>query len=220
MTHIEKNWLDYAWHVVGDSECCSAASKWPGYLGARYEDGRVLIVGAVHNAEALFTPEIKKLAAIACDWRRGAVSDERYLSTVRWAYEHSRTTWEQNTVWRNLRTLREKLGIDFDQTAFTNLAKCYLQPRKSTDALFMQCNNHFPLNDLIRRLEPLAVFIAKSSEKSRKVFDQYRGRSLIYQYHNLNGLNERDEKLDQWAKRAAEEYQRLRPDRHRIEPDE
>ena len=90
MTHIEKNRLDYAWRVLGDSECCSGVSKWPGYLGGRYEDRRVLIVGAVHNAESLFTPEIKKLAAVACDWRRGAVSDERYLSTVRWAYEYSK----------------------------------------------------------------------------------------------------------------------------------
>jgi hypothetical protein len=57
----------------------------------------------------------------------------------------------------------------------------------------------------------VAVFIAKSSEKSRKVFKQYRGLPLIYQFHNLNGLNERNEKLARWAKRAAEEYQRVRP---------
>jgi hypothetical protein len=210
MTHLEKNWLDYAWRVLGYSECCTGVSKWPGYLGARYEEGRVLIVGAVHNAAELFTPDIGQLAAMGCDWRRGAVSDERYLSAIRWAYERSKTTWEKNTVWRNLRNLREELGIDFDQTAFTNLAKCLLSPGENPDALFVKCNNHFPLHELIRRLDPVAVFIAKSSEKSRKVFNQYRGRPIIYQFGNLNGLNERNEKLVQWAKRAAEEYRRLR----------
>jgi len=210
MTHIERNWLDYAWRVLGYSGCCTGVSKWPGYLGPHYQDGRVLIVGAVHNGAELFTPEIEKLARIARDWRRGAVSDEYYLSAVRWAYEQSRTTWEKNTVWRNLRILREELGINFQQTAFTNLAKCLLPPGENTDALFLKCNNHFPLHDLIRRLKPLAVFIAKSSEKSRKVFTQYRGLPLIYQFHNLNGLNERNEKLDQSAIWAKEDYQKLR----------
>ena len=95
-----------------------------------------MIVGAVHNAAELFTPEIDELVAIARDWRRGVVSDEYYLSAVRCAYEQSKRASEKNTIWRNLRTLREELGIDFDQTAFTNLAKCVLPPRENPDALF------------------------------------------------------------------------------------
>jgi len=59
----------------------------------------------------------------------------------------------------------------------------------------MKCNYHFPLRDLIRGLEPVAVFIAKSSKKSREVFSQYRECPLIYQFHNLSALNESDKKL-------------------------
>jgi len=49
------------------------------------------------------------------------------------------------------------------------------------------------------------------ARRTAKTFKQYRGLPLVDQFHNLNGLNQRNEKLVRWAKRAAEEYQRVRP---------
>jgi hypothetical protein len=230
VTQLEKDWLKYAWNVLGDDplKCCTGTCdrfgrvmRWPGYLGPRYQESRgVLFVGAVHNANnqdsdhkagQLFTSHINKLAGIACDWLSGAVTDADYLSVVRSAYEKSQAQWK--TVWRHFRTLQTLLKVSFDQTAFTNLAKCFLTPHKSagkptgkdTDDLFVECNDKFPLYDLIRILKPAMVFVAKDSGTSHKVFHCYPYISgpAIYMFHNLNGTNSRGESIKQWGLRAA-----------------
>jgi hypothetical protein len=84
---VERKWLAYVRGVLeGDllSECCASTAadqpapvrRWPGYLGSRYESSRVLLVGAIHNADQLFTPEILAL----CDEARRPSWKEQWLS--------------------------------------------------------------------------------------------------------------------------------------------
>ena len=53
-------------------------------------------------------------------------SDRQYLASVRAAYTASARRWAVNgTVWKRFDKLLACLGIDMEQVAFTNLAKCF-----------------------------------------------------------------------------------------------
>lgn len=101
---------------------------WPGYIGERYAEGRVLIVGAVHNAGQLRTREMEHLAGYAEQWSRDGDVDkpDEYLQVVRNSYLTSaRRDWiRPNQVWGLLDQLVKKLNLSWEQVAFTNWSKC------------------------------------------------------------------------------------------------
>ena len=101
---------------------------WPGYIGERYSEGRVLIVGAVHNAGQLRTREMEHLATYAERWSRDGdvTKPNEYLSLVRESYLTSaRRDWiKPNQVWGLLDDLIKKLKVTWEQVAFTNWSKC------------------------------------------------------------------------------------------------
>jgi hypothetical protein len=192
MTEFEKSWLDYAWMVLTkplavsgreheEQFCCLDESprrqiaRWPGYLGSSFETGRVLLVGEVHNGNAtgkagLFTEPIKRLEAVAKNWirfGRSPESDAFYLAAIRETYPSSMNAWRSagGQVWRNLLTIRECLQLTSSQIAFTNLAKCYTDEPGSHNNMVLECNREFPLQNLVKILKPLAVFIAKGDRK-------------------------------------------------------
>ena len=79
--------------------------------GSRYEEGRVLLVGAIHNENQLFTHEIETLEAEVKTWLssvRSDASDARYLRAQREAYEQSFGQWT-GQVWNNFRKLIRRL---------------------------------------------------------------------------------------------------------------
>jgi hypothetical protein len=58
---VEQWWLYYAQHIGSgaDRDClCKPTStgkyRWPGYLGDRYAEKRVLFLGAIHKAGRIF----------------------------------------------------------------------------------------------------------------------------------------------------------------------
>jgi hypothetical protein len=191
MTELENGWLDYAWMVLHkplvvngreheEQFCCFDQSprrqiaRWPGYLGSSFETGRVLLVGEVHNGNArgkagLFTKPIKCLEAVAKNWirfGRSTESDALYLTKIRETYPDSMTAWRNagGQVWRNLLTILECLKLTPSQIAFTNLAKCYTD-QPDHNKMVLECDRAFPMQDLVKILKPLAVFIAKGDRK-------------------------------------------------------
>jgi hypothetical protein len=74
---FEIAFLEYA-HLTTcapDLSCaCKPATsgqiRWPGYIGPRYAEKRVLLVAARHNAGNLFTPQLRGYARILREWAR------------------------------------------------------------------------------------------------------------------------------------------------------
>jgi hypothetical protein len=175
MRDIEGKWLVYARRVLEGnplSECCALATvqtervkRWPGYLGSRYQGSRVLLAGAIHNADQLFTPEILALENEVKMWvgaSRTPESDRHYLASVRAAYLASSRQWALNgNVWKRFDKLLGYLGLDMEQVAFTNLAKCFCPVGQSDTQFVKACLARYPLRELIDGIQPKAVFIGE-----------------------------------------------------------
>lgn len=227
MNEIESRWLDYARNVLESrplNECCERGAirpgrivRWPGYLGSRYEEGRVLLVGAIHNENKLFTPQIEALEAEVKTWLssgRSDASDARYLRAQREAYEQSFGHWT-GQVWNNFRKLiRDYFTLELCQTAFTNLAKCYLPPGDaSVDKCVVACAGPYPIAHLVCRLKPIAVLVAKSSQATDKFTPMKKENALlplVFRFGNANTFagKMKGRNLEEWAPEAAERYRK------------
>jgi len=101
---------------------------WPGYIGESYSEGRVLLVGGVHNAGQLRTNEMVALADFAEKWAVDELSDNDtpYVDLIRQSYLTSaQRIWiRERQVWGLLDDIVEKLGLSWKQIAFTNWNKC------------------------------------------------------------------------------------------------
>ena len=182
MRTLDDVWLAYARRVLEAgalSQCCDQSPRndaidrvrrWPGYLGSRYHSGGVLLVGAIHNADRLFTPEILALGDEVKKWvgaPRTPESDRRYLASVRAGYTASARLWALNgNVWKRFDKLLAYLGIDMEQVAFTNLAKCFCPVGENDTRFVKACLARYPLGELIKDIQPKAVFIAKNASPS------------------------------------------------------
>jgi len=190
-------WLRYARRVLfehgqgGLRTCCLGAGTelpphervlWPGYLGARYGEGRVLLVGAVHNASELNTEPIRALAEKAVEWQSDPLSDDlsrEYLEAARSGYIKSATqklsvtgkSWADGGVWGAFATLLETLKLakggklktypaPWELVAFTNLAKCATPSGVGYTARVNHCNGSLLDRLPIRELKPLALFVS------------------------------------------------------------
>ncbi len=179
---------------------------------------KVLLVGAIHNEHQLFTPQIKTLEAEVKIWLKSDpsdASDARYLCAQRKAYEQSFGQWA-GQVWGNFQKLMREFKLDLNQTAFTNLAKCYLPPGdKSVDKCVRACAGLYPIADLVCRLRPVAVLIAKSAQATDKftpICANADGSPLVFRFGNANTYagKMKARKLEEWAAEAAQRYRQAR----------
>ena len=177
----------------------------------------MLLVGAIHNENKLFTHEIETLEAEVKTWLssvRSDASDARYLRAQREAYEQSFDQWT-GQVWNNFRKLiRDYFKLELRQTAFTNLAKCYLPPGDaSVDKCVLACAGPYPIAHLVCRLKPIAVLVAKSSKATDRFTPIKKANAslpLEFRFGNANTyagkMNGR--KLEEWAPEAAARYRK------------
>jgi hypothetical protein len=215
---IEK-WLTYARDVLthGREQCtCDVARReprWPGYIGARYPQGRVFLVGSSHFTANLFTPEISALMPIARAWANGTgVADKDYLEAVRSAYVASFPSWG-GQVWTRFEKIVSALGLDWEDVAFTNLAKCHM-PSDDDDTI-VSCLRTFPINALVVHLDPIATLLAKDSTKvtaAARIRYENRDDRLVRRYNNRNGNSgsQRCEGDRGWLAADIERYWDLR----------
>lgn len=224
ITIVEKQWLGYARGVLTGEQCaCGAqgADRWPGFVGENYTNGRLLIVGAIHNSRALLTAEMLTLQQMARSWAvhpRSDQGDAHFLSEVRSAYPKSMKAWidqgdgKVGRVWANISRVLGIFGLEMTEVAFTNLAKCAAPPGASIDKRIIACNARFPILDLVGKIDPLVVVLFKDSWKTNKhtpVKDAGTPLPFENRCHNLNGLSD-GLTIGQWAPTLARDYWTLR----------
>ena len=180
----------------------------------------MLLVGAIHNEHQLFTPQIKTLEAEVETWLKSDpsdASDARYLCAQRKAYEQSFDQWK-GQVWNSFRKLiGDYFKLEWNQAAFTNLAKCYLPPGdKLVDKCVRACAGAYPIAHLVCRLRPIAVLVAKSSQATDKFTPICTStdvsQPLVFRFGNANKYcgKMKGRKLEEWAPEAAELYRKAR----------
>lgn len=182
-------WLDYAHATVAERRttgcACDADVAWPGYMGTRYPDGRVLLVGAIHHAKVLnasgllsIVPEVKAWGAS----HRTEALDRKYLSVVEKAYLDAIPgfiRWKEpsgasrrGAVWSNFKKILDALGLSFEDVAFTNLAKCALPAgtKQSEETRRIRAHERARrLRTLIDKIDPLYVVIAKDNKAVNRI---------------------------------------------------
>jgi hypothetical protein len=228
---LEARWIGWARRVLardGELRRCAVCTEtgstpfdqvlWPGYIGARYSEGLVVIVGAVHNAEELQTREMENLAKFAKDWALGKLSSDReYLDCLRAAYLTSaKCSWiRTGQVWKHFQTLLNKLGLCWEQVAFTNWNKCKsrtsIDPQKRS-ALY---NKHISASeDLferlpIKELSPLVVFICCGNRTVVREVRKHPLQTPIIRVYNQRGFRSKyrgDELYQKWLDADARAY--------------
>jgi hypothetical protein len=192
VSSVTEEWLDYAWDVVSEdgsvsghrTECerlggafcgerCEprdATLRYPDYLGSNYESGPIMLVGAVHSGNALFTEPFRHVEAATKNWRvagRSASSDEAYLGEMRAGYGAAMPGWGP---WRNgFGSILEALEVSIDGTAYTNVAKCWSKPREPSpisgnqDDLLMEfclMESEYGIASLIAMLQPRQIYVS------------------------------------------------------------
>jgi hypothetical protein len=94
---FESRWLAYARKVMTvPCGCeCDRDTSWPGYIGKDYELGRVLLVGAIHNAPVLRNSGIFEILPDIDAFKRSppGEQDHTYLRIVRNAYLAAIPKW-------------------------------------------------------------------------------------------------------------------------------
>ncbi len=187
-------------------------TRWPGYLGSRYKRGRVLLVGAIHNAGQLFTPEIVALESQVEKWMnasRSTDSNRQYLTAVQSAYLASSRRWACNgNVWKRFDELLCYLGIDIEQVAFTNLAKCFCSVGQNDTRFVKACLTRYPVGALIEEIQPKAVFIGKNEKATNRLLGDLETKTgaLVFQYNNRTGQSPDRRSFREWAPEAARKY--------------
>jgi len=203
-------WLVYARGVLGDGvlrSCCQfpvAADRplrkrvlWPGYIGVNYAKGRVLFVGAMHNAGELFTSEIGALAEVAAQWIRSAATsttNAHHLEEVRRAYLASIPRWTKGAVWGRFDRIRRRLNLTWEDIAFTNIAKCAeisdandRDSKKRYNKRITKCTGSFFDRVPLAELQPLAIFVACDNATVRGALEASHQIPIRRNYHNTYG---------------------------------
>jgi|GEM_PF-2810297 len=237
--HADEKWLKYAREVLQAPpdllSCCDGGvpsnssdpayaariRRWPGYIGKRYAIGRVLLVGAIHNPAKLFQAIGNDLEQEVRNWlveEPSARSNGRYLDAVRRSYTAAYRKWAKFTVWRNFERLLGYCKLRFDEVAFTNLAKCYLEPQRPQGKrvgyteFVCRCNSHYPINALCGAIKPALVLIASEAKKITEMtpikVDTESSLPLVYRFVNAGPKHgQRNGKpIEQWGPIAAQHY--------------
>jgi hypothetical protein len=197
---LRNKWLEYAWDVVSSSgsvaqhrhecirlggafsgETCKpgdATLRYPGYFGKHYENGRILLIGAVHNGNALFTESFRSVEDATSVWRSTARlpspdSDDNYLDRLRSGYGAAMPAWGPL---RRFGNVLEVLNLGLSSAVYMNVAKCWSYPRKPStigagkqDDLLMEfCSveSAYDIGRLVGLLDPLQIYVS-----ARNVYD-------------------------------------------------
>lgn len=218
---IRAGWLDYSWRVV-NSPCshieeCRANNgspdvgqrhapqwmRWPGYVGARWRPERgLLFIGSVHREfdvglSRAPEPELRALEddliAANRSWResgRSAASDDAYLTGTQAAFAAMWRRWPRSRIFE---PFVAGLGLDADEVAWTNLAKCQVfrfdrdtgrRLKDFQEDLQSICQPLYPVADTIALLRPRATFVAVLGAAKRASLPP---DARLYVYHGLHG---------------------------------
>jgi hypothetical protein len=172
-------WLDYCKRVVSDKDhatlCASLggstpaagvypSNRWPGYVGERYAEGKLLWINIVHRdmIERWNGAEAARLAAATTAWSAGEIGDDDYLAANRAGYQAALgpNGW---TVGRAVRKLTSALNWELGDVAYANAARCQVVPTGSyaevQDRLVMFCQGWLPIRELVAILRPGLVYV-------------------------------------------------------------
>jgi hypothetical protein len=227
MTRYEKEWLDYARGVITcEKSTCICPNefrriRWPGYIGANYDYGRVLLVGAIHNTNRLFTNEIIELEPIARKWSNSkpdSTHNQIYLKALRKAYINSIPQWQswlmngnkkRGAVWSNFQKIVDSLEIGWEHIAFTNLAKCHTPTQSDDTNTIISCATTFSIEKLVTILNPVAIFIAKDERVVNPATPIAENSArFVRRYNNRNGVS-KNLKIREWLLTDAKRYRML-----------
>jgi hypothetical protein len=104
------------------------------------------------------------------------------------AYSRTIPQWAGRGVWRQFDRIRLELGLNWDDVAFTNLAKCHVPAGVKDDTRrITSCLAAFPIDAFIEMLEPIAVFVAKDSIRVNgcaPISREYDGRYIVHRFSN------------------------------------
>lgn len=231
ISHVEvheREWLRYAWSVVGcgseHATRCEAAggigipgggtARFPGFVGPGYQPGRgVLCLAHVHR----YLPAIDdvaggRLAAIETaivGWAqrgRNADSDATFLAESRPAYMDSAAEWPW---WKkHYGELLKKARVPMAEVAFANFAKCRTPTEEESSAsirLARLCAEVYPPRDLVRLLDPVAVLVASLQLDLGDV-----GDVLVVRWNGRNGLDDEGNRMSTWLPLQASRIHRRR----------
>jgi len=209
---------------------CDPTLRWPGYVGKRWVPGRgVLFVGSVHSdftrdggrhGDAKRVATVATMAAANTQWREGVRNDRQdreYLNRTREAYASLIPGWARDGAFGEV---REQLGDSVDEIAWTNLAHCRAQPRKTPRGeyvLQIACSGktgQYPIAALVEALRPAAILAAilplEKRHGKRFSFARPGGDApLLWAFNGANG--KRDGLApDDWAHQFAAAVQSVR----------
>jgi hypothetical protein len=101
----------------------------------------------------------------------------------------------------------------FDEVAFTNLAKCYLEPKDPRLTSFVsRCNSHYPINSLCEAITPALVLIASEAKKIRETspikVEPESSLPLVYRFFNAGPKHgqHNGQPIEQWGPIAAQRH--------------
>jgi hypothetical protein len=224
LSELERNWLDYARSVVEARpehlEACAARHgrsdpadgsqtlRWPGYLGARFEHGRgLLLVGQVHrdinSSLERADPKVnQRYVAATTRWRSRESIDAEFLAETRRAYEYWFGVWV-SPAWRTFRSILEAFGRSVEETAYANLAKCQLSTDHSPRKLIRLCQGEYPIGELITMLRPAAAFCAHLDASDQPLVNPRSRTVPVYAFNYRSGVNARGERKAEWIPNAV-----------------
>ncbi len=214
---IEKKWLDYAWRVISDDShihtCASNGGggidhptlRWPGYLGENYEEGGLVFIANIHrdfnSGRAANTTLAQELVECSLRWLengRSEESDRAYLDETRRCYQFGLERWN---IGARFGEYLDLVGLDWRDIVYTNAARC--QSLKGPEPRLQRiCQAYAPFSDLERFLQPCQILTV-----SKLIRDEINIQSPRHWFNSRNGIDDRGNRFNEWAPKAAEEFQ-------------
>jgi hypothetical protein len=210
---IEAGWIARAREMMRhDSTSCGCPydTRLPGFLGARYAERKVMLVGAIHNFTVLqtdlasesflrYSNDLKELS-------RAGVAPVGMLQSMREAYAIAIARWSGQGVWKIFDEIRSTLGLRWEQVVFTNLAACS-RSNMWPDLLVECCQDAFPLADLVNAIDAELIFIAKDNASTRQlvVIPGEGATRKVIRYSNAWSGMRNGRSWSEWVPELAEE---------------
>jgi hypothetical protein len=182
--------------------------RWPGYLGRRYGQlATVLCVGHVHATDWEQTARVplEKSLRRWLSSGRSQSSDTAYLESVREVFEWWLPTWRR---WSHFRALVDKLQLDVQDIAWTNLAKCRVSREANPDGVVRVCQSAFPIREVVEALRPEAVLsCVKNAYEGGPIVTTWRSanlpRPLVFTWDGRRGTDRDGRLLRVWTDDAV-----------------
>lgn len=205
MDDWKQEWIRYARGLVGDATHCRACEqvlgldatarmdaadlRWPGYVGATYRPGGLLMAATVHREFASGKPPLPaadrdRLVGATRSWRDGTLGDEQWLEQVREVYT---TGFARHwPVGRLSRALGRRIGLSLGDLAYVNAARCQVAenpPPRGAGAVkrgvVALCSRDYPLAGLVAVLRPAALLVVKGTHDAASAALQATGVPVV-----------------------------------------